>query len=128
MTMQFNERQSIYLQIVEYVEEHIMEGVWKAEEKIPSVRELAADLQVNPNTVMRAYEQMQQHEIIRNQRGVGHFVAPGAAALIRERRRQNFLEQDLPQLFRQMTLMEINPEELINRYRQFIERNRDSNG
>lgn len=119
--MEFDERQTIYQQIVGYVEEHILEEAWKQEEKIPSVRDLAADLQVNPNTVMRAYEQLQQRGIIQNRRGVGHFIAPGASRMIRERRREVFTGQELPKLFRQMELMELCPDELLNRYRQYIE-------
>lgn len=132
MMMEFNERQSIYLQIVGYVEEHILEEAWKPEEKIPSVRELAADLQVNPNTVMRAYEQLQQHGILQNRRGIGHYIAPGAAGMIKERRRETFTRQELPQLFRKMTLMEINFEELKACYDQYLHerklsRNRQTN-
>lgn len=123
MTMEFNEKQTIYLQIVDYVEEHILDGAWKEEEKILSVRDLAVELQVNPNTVMRAYEQLQQRGIVQNQRGVGHFVAPGAADLIREKRRETFIGQELPRLFRQMSLMKIRPEEVMKRYVQFTEEN-----
>jgi DNA-binding transcriptional regulator YhcF (GntR family) len=65
--MQFRESQAIYLQIADYVCEKIMLKEWKAEERIPSVRELAVQLEVNPNTVMRTYEFLQQQEIIYNQ-------------------------------------------------------------
>jgi len=121
MTMEFNDKQTIYLQIVDYVEEHILEGAWMEDEKILSVRDLAVELQVNPNTVMRAYEQLQQRGIVQNRRGVGHFIAPGAADLIREKRRETFIGQELPRLFRQMSLMNIRPEEVMARYRQFTE-------
>ena len=120
MTMEFTERQTIYLQIVGYVEDHVLEEAWKPEEKIPSVRELATDLQVNPNTVMRAYEQLQERGIIQNRRGVGHFISPGASCIIRERRRESFLGHELPLLFRQMALMEITIEELKARYEHYL--------
>jgi DNA-binding transcriptional regulator YhcF (GntR family) len=121
MTMEFNDKQTIYLQIVDYMEEHILEGAWKGDEKIPSVRDLAVELQVNPNTVMRAYEQLQQRGIVQNRRGVGHFIAPGAADLIRKKRRETFIGQELPRLFRQMSLMNIRPEEVMTGYHQFTD-------
>ena len=58
--MQFKDSQSIYLQIADYVCEKILLGEWKAEERIPSVRELAVQLEVNPNTVMRTFDFLQQ--------------------------------------------------------------------
>jgi GntR family transcriptional regulator len=57
--MNFNENQVIYLQIADFVTDKILMDQWRIEEKIPSVRDLAAELQVNPNTVMRAYELLQ---------------------------------------------------------------------
>ncbi len=65
--MNFNEKQAIYLQIASIVCDTILEGKWKVD-KIPSVRELAVDLQVNPNTVMRAYDHLQQEQILMNKR------------------------------------------------------------
>ena len=57
--MDFKETQAIYLQIVDLVCDHIVTGKWKAQERIPSVRELGVQLEVNPNTVMRAYDYLQ---------------------------------------------------------------------
>ena len=71
--MDFKETQAIYLQIVDLVCDHIVTGKWKAQERIPSVRELGVQLEVNPNTVMRAYDYLQAREIICNKRGVGFF-------------------------------------------------------
>jgi DNA-binding transcriptional regulator YhcF (GntR family) len=68
--MQFRETVSIYLQIADYICERILLKQWKVEERIPSVRELAMQLEVNPNTVMRTYDFMQQQSIIYNQRGI----------------------------------------------------------
>ena len=61
--MDFKETQAIYLQIVDLVCDHIVTGKWKAQERIPSVRELGVQLEVNPNTVMRAYDYLQAREI-----------------------------------------------------------------
>ena len=86
--MDFKETQAIYLQIVDLVCDHIVTGKWKAQERIPSVRELGVQLEVNPNTVMRAYDYLQAREIICNKRGVGFFVTEGASKQITESRRR----------------------------------------
>ena len=74
--MDFKETQAIYLQIVDLVCDHIVTGKWKAQERIPSVRELGVQLEVNPNTVMRAYDYLQAREIICNKRGVSLLAIP----------------------------------------------------
>src|SRR5258707_9374518 len=105
--MQFRESQAIYLQIADYVCEKILLKEWKPGMRIPSVRELAVQLEVNPNTVMRTYEHLQQQEIIYNQRGIGYFVAPGAQKTALKYRKNEFMEKDLPVLFRNMYLLEM---------------------
>ena len=69
--MQFRESRAIYLQIADYICERILLKQWKTDERIPAVRELAVQLEVNPNTVMRTYEFLQSQNIIQNQRGIG---------------------------------------------------------
>ncbi len=117
--MKFNEDQSIYLQIAEYVTEQILLGLWNGEEKIPSVRDLAAALQVNPNTVMHAYELLQQQGVLYNRRGIGHHVAPDAADKIISVRKETFLRSELPAVFRNLQLLGIGFEELERLYRDF---------
>jgi GntR family transcriptional regulator len=118
--MEFNEKNAIYLQIAEHAMDQILTGAWKTVEKVPSVRELAMMLQVNPNTVMRAYEHLQQKEIIVNKRGIGTFVSDDARVRIREFRRESFLNNDLPELFRRMTMLEITREELGQHYETYL--------
>ncbi len=117
--MQFRESQAIYLQIADYVCEKILLKEWKAEERIPSVRELAVQLEVNPNTVMRTFEFLQQQEIIYNQRGIGYFVSPGAVKSAIQYRKNEFTEKDLPQVFRNMYLLDMDIEELKPRFEKF---------
>src|SRR4051794_41162898 len=76
--MQFRESIAIYLQIADYICERVLLKQWKAGERIPAVRELAVQLEVNPNTVMRTFEFLQGQNIIYNQRGIGYFVGPEA--------------------------------------------------
>jgi DNA-binding transcriptional regulator YhcF (GntR family) len=117
--MEFRQSQAIYLQIADYVCEKILLGEWKVNEKIPSVRELAMLLEVNPNTVMRTYDFMQQHNIIFNQRGIGFYVAADAVKNVRLYRKNEFFEKELPVIFRSMYLLNIDMDELRSNFEKF---------
>jgi len=121
--MNFKDKEAIYLQIAAYVSEHITLGKWLPEEKIPSVRDLAMELQVNPNTVMRTYEYLQNQEIIFNKRGLGLFVSPDAIAKINIIRKERFLQQELPDFFRSLYLLDISLDEVQKRYEIFRKEN-----
>ena len=118
--MEFRENEAIYLQIAAYVSENILLAVWPVEQKVPSVRDLAVELQVNPNTVMRTYEFLQNQGIIYNKRGIGFFVAPEAIDKIKAYRKERFLQQDLPLFFKNMYLLEISPDDIQKRYDAFV--------
>ena len=117
--MQFSETQAIYLQIADHVCEKILLKEWPPGERIPSVRELAIELEVNPNTVMRTYEFLQQKEIIYNQRGIGFFVSAGSVKQATQYRLDAFMEKDLPQVFRSMYLLGMNPGDLEKPFDKF---------
>lgn len=117
--MQFSETQAIYLQIADHVCEKILLKEWPPGERIPSVRELAIELEVNPNTVMRTYEFLQGKEIIYNQRGIGFFVGAGAVKQATQYRLDAFMEKDLPQVFRSMYLLGMNPGDLEKPFDKF---------
>lgn len=119
--MEFRENEAIYLQIAAFVGDNILIEKWI--EKIPSVRELAGDLQVNPNTVMRAYEFLQVKEVIINKRGIGLFVAPDAKEKLKDYRKERFLGQELPEFFRNISMLDISIEEIQSRYVTFIQTN-----
>ena len=121
--MNFKEKEAIYLQIADRISEHIMLGKWKPDEKIPSVREMAGELQVNPNTVMRTYEHLQNQEIIFNKRGMGHYVAIDAIKKIKSIRKERFLQQELPDFFRSLYLLDISFEEMQKRYEEYKSKN-----
>jgi DNA-binding transcriptional regulator YhcF (GntR family) len=110
--MEFREKQSIYLQIADYFTRHILEEQWKADEKVPSVRQLAVDLEVNPNTVMRTYNFLQDNGVIYNKRGIGYFVSQGARERIVTILRNKFLNEELQELFKTMELLKISFQEL----------------
>lgn len=110
--MEFHNNRSIFIQIADSIAEKIVSGVFPPGEKMPSVRELAADLGVNPNTVMRTYGELQSLQIIDNKRGIGYFVNAGARNHILDRKKKEFFEQVLPELLRQARLLGIDSTEL----------------
>ena len=118
--MDFKETQAIYLQIGDYVCEQILVGRWAEGERLLSVREMGVALEVNPNTVMRTYDFLQNREIIFNKRGVGYFVAEDAKKKITEYRKAQFLEQDLPLVFKNMKLLGMDLKDFEKEYRDFF--------
>ena len=76
--MNFKEAKAIYLQIADRICDEILLGQYKEEERIPSVREYAAIVEVNANTAMRSFDYLQSQEVIYNKRGIGYFVSVGA--------------------------------------------------
>ncbi len=110
--MNFREEKSIYLQIEEYICEQVLSEKWMAGGKILSVREFAASLEVNPNTVMRAYTELADKGILENKRGVGFFVAENAPTIIRETLRREFLSCELPSVLKKAHLLNISLDEI----------------
>ena len=72
--MKFNDFQPIYIQIMDYIKYQIIRGEIKKDERVPSVREVAGILKVNPNTVQRSYAELEREHIIYAKRGLGNFV------------------------------------------------------
>lgn len=119
--MQFASGQSIYLQISDYICEKILRRDWDEGDRIPSVREMAVSVEVNPNTVARAYAVLQEEGIIHNRRGIGYFVAPDGREATAAMKRREFVRDELPRVFRTMTLLDMSIEELQRRYEQYLE-------
>ncbi len=124
--MEFKDKQAIYLQIAEYVCEQILLKKWNPGDKAISIRELAMALEVNPNTVQRTYDFLQQLEIITNKRGVGYFVETEAESRILIFRKEQFLKNELPQFLRSLYLLKIEPKEIQNQYEQYLKDNFNS--
>jgi DNA-binding transcriptional regulator YhcF (GntR family) len=117
--MEFKDKDAIYLQIAAYVSENILLGKWLPEEKIPSTRDMAVELEVNPNTVIRAYEFLQSQEVVINKRGLGLFVAPDGPQKVKAFRKQRFIQQQLPDFFRNIYLLDIDIKDLENMYKEY---------
>ena len=103
--MEFQKKDAIYLQIVEKICENILEKRWQKGEKIPSVRELAITVEVNPNTVMRSYTYLQDMGVIFMKRGIGYFVSENAYEKTIEIMKYNFIKDDLPKVFKNIKLL-----------------------
>lgn len=110
--MDFTDKQPIYKQISDYFCKQILEKKWKPDDRVPSVREIAVQMEVNPNTAMRAFQILQDQDILINKRGVGHFIAEGAYQKTLELQREEFIENDLPMFFKKMELLGFTCEEL----------------
>ena len=121
--MEFKENPAIYIQIAEYVCEQILLKKWKLGDKIISIRELAVQMEVNPNTVQRAYDFLQQQNIITNKRGIGYFTEGDAMDRIMSFKKEQFVENELPVLMRNIFLLKMDFKEIKILYDQFVKDN-----
>ena len=110
--MEFSEPKGIYLQIADQIRERILRGEWKTGERIPSIRELAVELGVNPNTVTKSYQKLLERELISNQRGRGYFVSKNAAERALNEMKEEFMRDELPRIVGAMRLLGIGMEEI----------------
>ena len=110
--MEFNGNKSIYLQICDAIYERILSGELGPDTRIPSVREYGAEIGVNPNTVMRSYEKLTNEGVIYNRRGIGYFISRDALAIVLQTMRDDFMNNELPQILRKMELLGISIEDL----------------
>ncbi|MBQ9355992.1 MAG: GntR family transcriptional regulator [Prevotella sp.] len=103
--MMFSTDKPIFQQIADRLADEILAGRYGDDDRVPSVREYAVMLEVNTNTAVKAYELLSRENIIYNKRGMGYFVTPGARQQVLSDRREAFLNQQLPEMFRQMRLL-----------------------
>ncbi len=119
--MEFKENdKAIYLQIADRIADDIMSGVKRPGDRIPSVRAFAADMEVNANTVMRAYDYLSSHDIISNRRGIGYYISAEAPAIVRRMRKDEFMADRLDELFRRLSLLDITPAALAEMYEKYL--------
>lgn len=110
--MNFSNDKAIYIQIAERLCDEILAGKYKEDERIPSVREYAVLLEVNANTTVKSYDLLAGEGVIYNKRGLGYFVSAGAKKEIKMARKKEFMKERLPELARQMSLLDISLEEV----------------
>ena len=116
--MNFKEGLPIYMQIAERLSDEVLAGVYPPEERVPGVREYSANLGVNVNTIVKAFDVLSQQGVIAARRGMGYYVTADAPQRILSERKQQFRHQVLPELFRQMQLLGVSIDELVDAYHQ----------
>lgn len=110
--MIFAESKPIYRQIAERLEDEVVAGTFAEDARAPSVREYSALLQVNVNTVARAFDTLAQDGVITQRRGLGYYITPGAREAILNRRREHFLHEIVPAFVRDMQRYNVGVEDI----------------
>ncbi len=113
MAIQWDDDKPIYLQLYQQVITRILDGYIKEDEALPSVRKVAAEYQLNPITISKAYQMLQDEQIVEKQRGKGLFVKRGAQEMMLARQRKIFLTEQWPQILQQISRLKLSPEQLL---------------
>lgn len=127
MTM-FREGQPIYVQIADRLTDEILAGNYEAESRVPGVREYSALLEVNINTMVKAYDLLARRGVISQKRGLGYFVTSDARRLILHARRHEFMEQALPEFLRRMRQLGITMDDIERAARKLEQEKADGAG
>lgn len=112
--MDFKSSKGIFLQIADNLCHQILEGQLKPGDRVPSVRDLAAEFEVNRNTVMRTYTILQESGILDNKRGIGFFISDNAIELVRANEKASFFSHDLPDFTQKVKLLKLNSNDLTD--------------
>lgn len=110
---QFNDTQPIFVQIGERIAAMILSRTAREGEALPSVRQISADLSVNPLTVTRAYQSLVDIGVVESRRGMGMFVQEGARDRLLQHERQKFLADEWPRVLQRMAALELDPAQLL---------------
>jgi GntR family transcriptional regulator len=112
MDPQWENSQPIYRQLRDRVVAMILEGVLKEGDPLPSVRSVAADLRLNPLTVLKGYQQLVDEALVEKRRGLGMYVSVGAHKALLKDERQRFLEDEWPKIHATIQRLGLTPDEL----------------
>ena len=118
--MNFSSNKPIYLQIANSIEDKVLSGELKPNERVMSVRELGVEYEVNVNTAMRSIDFLAGNDIIFNKRGIGYFVQEDARTKILDIRRQSFLKNEINYFFKQLSLLNIDEQKLSELYANYL--------
>ena len=114
MDHEWNANQPIYRQLRERIIAMILDRVLNEGDPLPSVRNVAAEYRVNPLTVLKAYQQLADENLVEKRRGLGMFINDGARNLLLQGERQKFLEEEWPRVSATIQRLGLTPEELLN--------------
>ena len=109
MDGEWNDNQPIYRQLRDRVVAMILDGVLKEGDPVPSVRNVAAENRVNPLTVLKAYQQLADENLVEKRRGLGMFVTSGAREVLLREERDNFLTVQWPQICETIRRLDLSP-------------------
>ncbi|MGC3978908.1 MAG: GntR family transcriptional regulator [Paludibacteraceae bacterium] len=112
MSIDFKAKKGIFQQIADNISHQILEGKLFLGERVPSVRDLAVEFEVNRNTLLRTYSMLEESGIIVNKRGIGFFVSENAIDIIRENEKKEFFTYDLPDFIRKVQILKLNESDL----------------
>ena len=121
MTQQWDPESPIYLQLYQQVIKRILDGFIAEGEPVPSVRNVAAEYRINPITISKAYQMLQDENIVEKQRGKGLFVKAGAKTQILARERDVFINKEWPIVMQQIERLQLKIEDLITGTKIHIE-------
>ena len=113
---------AIFLQIADRVADDVLFGTLHPDDRIPSVRAFAAEIEVNANTVMRAYEYLTTQGVIYNKRGIGYFISPDAPSTVERLRRAELDRGSLDEIFRQLMMLDVSADDLARMYRNYLDK------
>lgn len=113
MDPNWNDSQPIYRQLRDRVVAMIIEGVLNDGEALPSVRNVAAEYQLNPLTVLKGYQALVDEDLVEKRRGLGMFVKEGARKKLTRDERQRFIEEEWPLVVETINRLGIDAEELL---------------
>ena len=113
MTLRNSHEKPVYVRLREVIADGILAGRYGDGDPLPSVRALAAEEGANPLTVAKAYQGFQDEGLIVVKRGVGMFVAPGAASRLRSSERDTFIQEEWPAIRERMARLGIDITELV---------------
>ena len=113
MNREWNDHQPIYRQLRDRVVHMILDGALKEGDPLPSVRNVAAEYRVNPLTVLKAYQELVDEELVEKRRGLGMFVKTGARNRLLHGERQKFLSEHWPRIHATIQRLGLDPKELL---------------
>jgi GntR family transcriptional regulator len=113
MDREWNDNQPIYRQLRDRVVAMLLDGVLQEGDPLPSVRNVAAEYRVNPLTVLKAYQELVDEELVEKRRGLGMFVKDGARKILLKGERQKFLDDEWPRVWATIQRLGLNAEELL---------------
>jgi GntR family transcriptional regulator len=113
MTIAWNDSTPIYRQLRDRVVAMILDGVLKQGDPLPSVRQVAADFQINPITVSKAYQELVDENLVEKRRGLGMYVTEGARGALMKSERDRFLSDEWPMLYARLQRLGLSLKELM---------------